>query len=72
MTTFSGADFEDELADRFQKRQTFDVAGGAADFRDDDVGLGLVGKLADPVFDFVGDVRNDLHGVAEVIAAAFL
>ena len=31
------ADFEDELPDRFQKRQTLDVAGGAADLGNDDV-----------------------------------
>ena len=31
------ADFERELADGFEKRQSFDVARGPADFRDDDV-----------------------------------
>ena len=31
------ADFEDELADGFEERQALDVAGGAADFGDDDV-----------------------------------
>ena len=33
------ADFENELADRFEKRQPFDVAGRAADFGDDDIVL---------------------------------
>ena len=33
------ADFENELPDRFQKRQPLDVAGRAANFRDDDVGF---------------------------------
>ena len=32
----------------------------------------FVGELADAVLDFVGDVRNHLHGFAEIIAAAFL
>ena len=50
----------------------FDVAGGAADLGDDHVGLGLLGDLVDAVLDFVGDVRNDLHGFAEVIALAFV
>jgi hypothetical protein len=63
------ADFEDELADRFQKRQTLDVAGGAADFGDDDIGFAFIGNLANAILDFVGDVRNDLHGFAEIIAA---
>ena len=71
-TTFCGADFENELPDRFQKRQTLDVAGRAADFRDDDVGFAFVRDLANAVLDFVGHVRNHLHGFAEVIAAAFL
>ena len=31
--------FERELADGFEKGQAFDVAGGAADFGDDDVRL---------------------------------
>ena len=39
------ADFEDELPDRFEKRQAFDVAGRSADFRDDDVDLFRIGHL---------------------------
>ena len=35
------ADFEDELPDRFQKRQPLDVARRSADFRDDNVGFAL-------------------------------
>ena len=66
------ADFENELPDRFQKRQPFDVAGRAADFRDDDVGFAFRRDFADAVLDFVGHVRNHLHGFAEVIAAPFL
>ena len=34
--------------------------------------LRLVRKFANAVLDFVGDVRNDLHRFAEVIAAALL
>ena len=65
------ADFEDELPDRFQKRQPFDVAGRAADFGDDDVGFALLRNFANTVFDFVGHVRNDLDGFAEIVAAPF-
>jgi hypothetical protein len=31
--------------------------------------LRLLGEDVDAVLDFVGDVRDDLHGFAEVIAA---
>src|SRR5581483_9857636 len=63
---------EREFADGFEERQALDVAGGAADFGDDDVGLGFFGEPVDAVLDFVGDVRNDLHGFAEVTAFALV
>ena len=66
------ADFEREFADGFQERQALDVAGRAADFGDDDVGLGLLGEHVDAVLDFVGDVRNHLHGLAEIFALALV
>ncbi len=59
-----------ELADGFEKRQAFDVADGAADFDQDDVDVRR--DRADAVLDLVGDVRNDLHGAAEVVAPALL
>ena len=31
-----------------------------------------VGQLVDDALDFVGDVRNDLHGLAQKLAAPFL
>ena len=34
--------------------------------------MSLAGEATDPLFDLVGDVRDDLHGLAEVVAAAFL
>ena len=63
------ADFEIELPDRFQKRKTFDVARRSSDFGDHDVVFLFVGNFADPIFDFVGHVRNHLYGFAEIIAA---
>ena len=62
------AQFQAHLADGFEKRQRFDVADGAADFDDDHVDA--FGNFFDGGFDFVGDVRDDLHGFAEIIAAA--
>ena len=66
------ADFQREFADGLQKRQALDVAGRAADFGDDHVGLGLFGQHVDAVLDFVGDVRDDLHGLAEIFALALV
>src|SRR5699024_12618094 len=53
----------------------FDIAGGAADLGDDDIGpvlLGTFGLGAHPRLDRVGDVRDDLDGVAEVGPATLL
>ena len=63
------AQLQAHLADRFQERQRFDVAHRAADF--DDHHVHAVRHLAERGFDFIGDVRNHLHGLAEIIAAAF-
>ena len=64
------ADVLAELADRFEERQALDVADRAADLDEHDVGVAA--RLADAVLDLVGDVRNHLHGAAEIIAAALL
>src|SRR5690348_4159199 len=55
------------LPDGFKERQRLDIADGAADLADHDVNL--VGHLLDGGFDFVGDVRDHLYGLAEIIAA---
>ena len=62
-------DFENELANRFQKRQTFDVTSRAADLGNHHVVFRFLGNFADPIFDFIRYVRNDLHRFAEIIAA---
>src|SRR5438552_11738783 len=64
--------FESELPDRFQKRQSFNVAGCSSDLGDDNIGFGLFGDLADSTLNFIRDVRNDLDCFAQVIAFAFL
>ncbi len=58
-----------ELADGLQKRKRFDVPDGAADLHDGHIHpLGIFQDLG---LDLVGDVRNHLHGSAEIVAAAF-
>ena len=62
------SEFEAHLANGFEEGKRLDVADGAADLDDDDVDA--FGNFFDGGFDFVGDVRNDLHGFAKVVAAA--
>ena len=57
-----------KFANRFEERQAFDIADGAADF--DDQNVASFSGEADAAFDFIGDMRNDLHRRAEIIAAA--
>jgi hypothetical protein len=58
------------LADRLQEGQRLDVAHRAADL--DDGHVGIAGAGADMQLDLVGDVRDDLHRLAEVVAAPLL
>ena len=64
------AELDAHLANRLQERQRLDVTDRAADLDHGDIGI--VRTLADAVLDLVGDVRDDLHGGAEVIAAPLL
>ena len=60
------------LTCRLDEWQRLDVANGAADLGDDDVGgRDLLGS-PDARLDLVRDVRDHLHGRAEVLAAALL
>src|SRR5690606_38285232 len=59
-----------DLPDRLQERQRLDVAHGTADLHQGDVEA--LGGRVDAALDLVGDVRDHLHGGAEVVAAALL
>ena len=56
-----------ELADRLEERQALDIADCAADLAQHEVET-LV-AVEDERLDRVGDVRDDLHRGAEVVAA---
>ncbi len=56
-----------KLADGLDERKRFDVADGAADLTDDEVDIVGIGERE--FLDRVGDVRNDLDGGSEIIAA---
>ena len=70
------------LADRLEERERLDVADRAADLHDHHAVRGqpagrdragpLAGDARDALLDLVRDVRDDLHGAAEVVAAALL
>ena len=63
------AQFLAHLADGFDERQRLDVAHRAADLDDHQINVG--GDLLHRALDFVGDMRDDLHGLAQVVAATF-
>ena len=60
------------LTDGLQEGLALDVAGGAADLGDDHIGLGGGGQVVDVALDLVGDVGDDLDGLAQVCALALL
>ena len=62
--------FGAHLPDGLEERQRFDVAHRAADF--DHAYIGVARAHAYAVLDLIGDVRNHLHGRAQIIAAALL
>src|SRR5258705_3052603 len=64
------AELDTELADGLEERQRLDVTDGAADL--DHADIRAVGAQLDAALDLIGDVRDDLHSGAEVIAAALL
>ena len=65
------ADLVPDLADRLEEGQAFDVADRAADLGDDDVDV-RAAHVQDAGLDLVRDVRDDLHRVTQVLAAALL
>src|SRR5918996_253599 len=65
-------DFHLQLADGFEERERLDVTHRAADLRYENVGSRVLRKIEDALLDGIGDVRDDLNRVAEVVAAPFL
>ncbi len=65
------AKFVSELADGFEVGETFDIAGGAADFDHHNVAATLFSGFGDFLLDRVGDVRDNLDCFAEKLAFAF-
>ena len=59
--------FQPHLTDGFEEGKRFDVADRATNLDDDHVHV--FRHFSDAGFDFVGNVRNHLHGFAQVVAA---
>ncbi len=66
----AAAELHAELADGFEERQRLDVADRAADL--DHAHVRAIGAELHAALDLVRDVRNHLHGRAEIVAATFL
>ena len=65
-------DLKNELPNRFEEGQPFDIAHGAANFRNHDIDFFGIGDLANAGLDFISHVRNHLNGFPQIIAASFL
>ena len=63
-----GTQLHFQLPYRFQERLRFDITHGATDFHQGHIGAFCA--FQHPAFDFVGDVRNYLHGTTQIIATA--
>ena len=69
------ADAERHLTDSFNEGKRFNVTDRTADFHHSHIRLSIKGgsgTALNKFLNFVGDVRNHLHGLAEVLTAAFL
>ena len=60
-----------DLTRGLEERERLDVADSATDLGDHHVDVGTAHR-PDPVLDLVGDVRDHLHGVAEIVTTALL
>jgi hypothetical protein len=64
-------DLERELPEGFEEEVAFNIADCATDLGDDDIDVGIpLGEFVEALFDLVGDVGDELHRFAEVVAAA--
>ena len=60
-----------ELTRGFNERLGFNVAHGAADFRNNEIGLRALGNTVKLAFNGIGHVGNYLHRAAQKISVAF-
>ena len=70
-TVFS-ADLQGNLTDRLYKWLRFDISDSAADFGNHHVRAGLFADVINKFLDFIGNMRYDLNGRAQIFAAPLL
>ena len=71
-TDAAAPQFPSQLPDGLDEGQCLDIAHGATNLGDDEVILAGGAQQLDVALDFVGDMGDDLHRLAQVVAAAFL
>ena len=68
----AGSELVTQLTHRFDEGQRLDVAHRSADLGDNHIVLLALRQQLNAALDFVRDMRNDLHGLAQVLALALL
>ena len=66
------SDLGSHLTDGLEEGLGLDITGRAADLGDDHVRAGLLTDPVDKGLDLAGDVRDDLHGLAQIFACTLL
>ena len=64
--------FPFELTHTFDIGQRLDVTYSSTDFSNHKIKIAGIAQQIDVVFDFVGDVGNNLYGFTQIVAMAFL
>src|SRR6187549_1347700 len=64
--------FITHLTNRLHERQRLNIANRAADLNDENIGLMRVSYSTYGSLDLVGDMRDDLDRLTQVVAASFL
>ena len=66
------AKFPSQLTNTFDVRKRFDIAHSTTDFGNYKIEIAFITQEFNIAFDFVGNVRNNLHSFAQVITTTFL
>ena len=66
--TFAARTVLRKLADRFKEGQAFDIAHGTANLAEHEINFVIANF--DEIFDLIGDMRDHLNGLAQIVAAA--
>ncbi len=61
-----------KLANRFQKRQAFDVTNRASDLDNNDIRIGFLAHIDNFLINGIGDVGNYLYSSSQIVAPSFL